>query len=98
GGAGAWSYYNPSTGTYARGGAVWGPNGGTAHANYYNPRYGVAGSTTQNATAYSRWGSSTISTPTRTVNTASASNTRGSAGAVSSRHARAPARGHMKDH
>jgi hypothetical protein len=84
GGAGAWSYYNPTTGTYARGGAVWGPNGGTAHANFYNPRYGVSGSTTQNANAYSRWGSSTISTPTRTVNTASASNARGSAGAFSS--------------
>ncbi len=84
GGAGAWSYYNPSTGTYARGGAVWGPNGGTAHANYYNPRYGVSGSTTQNANAYSRWGSSTVSTPARTVNTASAGNARGSAGAFSS--------------
>ncbi len=84
GGAGAWSYYNPSTGTYARGSAAWGPNGGTAHGSFYNPRYGVAGSTTQNANAYSRWGSSTVSTPTRTVNTASASNARGSAGAFSS--------------
>jgi hypothetical protein len=84
GGAGAWSYYNPNTGTYARGGAVWGPNGGTASGSFYNPRYGVAGSTTQNANAYSRWGSSTVSTPTRTVNTASASNARGAAGGFSS--------------
>ena len=43
-----------------------------------------SGSTTQNANAYSRWGSSTISGPNRTVNTASASNARGSAGAISS--------------
>jgi hypothetical protein len=84
GGAGAWSAYNPSTGTYAHGSAAWGPHGGTANASFYNPRYGVSGSTTQNANAYSRWGSSTISGPNRTVNTASASNARGSAGAISS--------------
>ncbi|MEJ0015580.1 MAG: hypothetical protein WDN25_03285 [Acetobacteraceae bacterium] len=84
GGAGAWSGYNPSTGTYAHGSAAWGPNGGTANASFSNARYGVSGSTTQNANAYSRWGSSTISGPNQTVNTASASNARGSAGAVSS--------------
>jgi hypothetical protein len=84
GGAGAWSAYNPSTGTYAHGSAAWGPNGGTANASFNNPRYGVAGSTTQNANAYSRWGSSTISGPNQTVNTASASNARGSVGAASS--------------
>ena len=84
GGAGAWSAYNPATGTYAHGSAAWGPNGRTANASFYNPRYGVSGSTTQNANAYSRWGSSTVSGPNRTVNTASASNARGSAGAISS--------------
>ena len=36
-------YYNPSTGTYAHGSAAWGPNGGTANASFYNPRYGVVG-------------------------------------------------------
>ena len=84
GGAGAWSHYNPTTGTYTRGSAALGPYGGTANASFYNPRYGVSGSTTQNANAYSRWGSGTISTPSRTVNTASGSNARGSAGAFSS--------------
>ncbi|HST75275.1 MAG TPA: hypothetical protein VLJ20_07880 [Acetobacteraceae bacterium] len=84
GGAGAWSAYNPHTGTYSHGSAAWGPNGGTAHANFANPRYGVAGSTTQNANAYGRWGSSVVSGPNQTVHTASASNARGSAGAVSS--------------
>ena len=84
GGAGAWSAYNPTTGTYAHGSAAWGPNGGTANASFYNPRYGVSGSTTQNANAYSRWGSSTISGPHQTVNTASASNARGSVGAIGS--------------
>ena len=61
-----------------------GTSGGTANASFYNPRYGVSGSTTQNANAYSRWGSSTISGPNQTVNTASGSNARGSAGAISS--------------
>jgi hypothetical protein len=84
GGAGAWSVYNPRTGTYAHGSAAWGAGGGTAHASFYNPRYGVAGSTTQNANPYGRWGSSTVSTPTRTVDTASARNDRGAAGGFSS--------------
>jgi hypothetical protein len=84
GGAGAWSAYNPHTGTYSHGSAAWGPNGATAHANFANPRYGVAGSTTQNANAYGRWGSSVATGPNQTVHTASASNARGSAGAISS--------------
>lgn len=83
GGAAAGSRYNPTTGAYAHGSAVWGPNGGTAHAEGYNPTTGRVGSTTQNANAYGRWGSSTISGPNGTVNTASASNARGTAGAYS---------------
>lgn len=83
GGAAAGSRYNPTTGAYAHGSAVWGPNGGTAHAEAYNPTTGRYGSTTQNANAYGRWGSSTVSGPNGTVNTASASNARGSAGAYS---------------
>jgi hypothetical protein len=84
GGAGAWSRYNPSTGTYAHGSAAWSDGYGSAHGSFYNPRYGVAGTTEQNANPYARWGSSTVSGPDRTVNTASASNARGSAGAFSS--------------
>ncbi|MCB8877288.1 hypothetical protein [Acidisoma silvae] len=81
GGAAAGSRYNPSTGAYAHGSAVWGNGSASAHAYGYNPTTDRAGSTTQNANAYGRWGSSTVSGPNGTVNTASASNARGSAGA-----------------
>ncbi|HTI00997.1 MAG TPA: hypothetical protein VL752_08630 [Acidisoma sp.] len=81
GGAAAGSRYNPSTGAYAHGSAVWGNGSASAHGYGYNPSTGRAGSTTQNANAYGRWGSSTVSGPNGTVNTASASNARGSAGA-----------------
>jgi len=84
GGAGAWSAYNPRTGTYSHGSAVWGGGSGTANASFYNPRYGVSGSTTQNVNPYGRWGSSTVSGPNKTVNTASGSNARGSAGGFNS--------------
>jgi hypothetical protein len=84
GGAGAWSRYNPTTGTYAHGAAAWGPGGGTAEASAYNPRTGVSASTTQNANAYGRWGSSVVSGPNQTVHTESGSNARGSAGAFTS--------------
>jgi len=84
GGAGAWSAYNPHTGTYSHGSAVWGGGSGTANASFYNPRYGVSGSTTQNVNPYGRWGSSTVSGPNKTINTASGSNARGSAGGFSS--------------
>ncbi len=84
GGAGAWSAYNPSTGAYAHGSAAWGTNGGSANASFYSPRYGVSGSTNQNSNPYQRWGSSVVSGPNQTVNTASGSNARGSAGAFSS--------------
>ncbi len=84
GGADAWSAYNPTTGAYAHGSATWGPNGGTSYASFNNPSTGRSGSTTQNWNAYSRWGSSTISGPNQTVNTASGSNARGTAGGFSS--------------
>jgi hypothetical protein len=84
GGVGGFSAYNPSTGGYARGSASWTSQGGTANASYYNPRTGVSGSTTQNANAYSRWGSSTFAGPNQTVNTASGSNARGTAGGFTS--------------
>ncbi|MCB8879721.1 hypothetical protein ACELLULO517_05710 [Acidisoma cellulosilytica] len=81
GGAAAGSRYNPSTGAYAHGSAVWGNGSASAHAYGYNPSTGMAGSTTQNANAYGRWGSSSVSGPNGSVNTASASNARGTAGA-----------------
>ncbi len=84
GGAGAFSYYNPSNGSYAHGSAAWNSSGGAANANYYNARTGISGSTNQNWNAYSRWGSSTFSGPTQTVNTQSRSNAQGSAGSFQS--------------
>jgi hypothetical protein len=84
GGAGAFSAYNPATGTYAHGAATWGPYGGSAHASFYNPSTGVGGSTEQHANAYGRWGSSQVSGPNKTVDTASASNGRGAVGGFSS--------------
>ena len=84
GGAGAFSAYNPSTGSYAHGSAVYGPDGAAGNASWYNARTGVSGSTQQNANAYSRWGSSTISGPNQTVHTQSQSDARGSAGSFSS--------------
>ncbi len=74
----------PVPGTYAHGSAVWGGGSGTANASFYNPRYGVSGSTNQNVNPYGRWGSSTVSGPNKTVNTASGANARGSAGGFSS--------------
>ena len=84
GGAGAFSAYNPSTGSYAHGSAVYGPDGAAGNASWYNARTGVSGSTQQNANAYSRWGSSTISGANQTVHTQSQSDARGTAGAFSS--------------
>jgi hypothetical protein len=84
GGADAWSAYNPSTGSYAHGSASWGTEGGSANASWYNARTGVSGTTNQNANAYGRWGSSTISGPSQTVNTRSQTTAQGSAGAFSS--------------
>jgi hypothetical protein len=84
GGAGAWSAYNPMTGAYARGSASWSGGSGSANASFYNPRTGVSGSTNQNMNPYGRWGSSTITGPSQTVETRSGSNARGAAGEFSS--------------
>jgi predicted metal-binding membrane protein len=83
GGAGAFSAYNPSTGSYARGGAAYRPDGAAGNAGWYNARTGVSGSTQQNADAYGRWGSSTLSGPNQTVSTQSRSDSRGTAGSFS---------------
>jgi hypothetical protein len=79
GGAGAWSAYNPRTGTYARGSAAWGGGSGWANASFVNPSTGRSGTTTQSWTPYGRSGSTEVSGPNRSVDTASASNARGGA-------------------
>jgi hypothetical protein len=84
GGAGAFSAYNPSTGSYAHGSAVYGPDGAAGNASWYNARTGVSDTTNQNANAYGRWGSSTVSGANQTVHAQSQSDARGSAGSFSS--------------
>jgi hypothetical protein len=84
GGASAWAAYNPNTGFYAHGSATWDNGYGTAYAGFNNPTTGRSGSTTQNVSPYGRWGSSVVSGPNQTVQTASGRNAQGAAGGFSS--------------
>jgi hypothetical protein len=84
GGASAWAAYNPNTGFYAHGSATWDNGYGTAYASFTNPTTGRSGSTTQNVNPYGRWGSSVVSGPNQTVQTASGRDAQGAAGGFSS--------------
>jgi hypothetical protein len=53
--------YNPSTGTYARGGSVSTPYGSAGAAQAYNPNTGAYAQTHQSSNAYGSYGSSTVS-------------------------------------
>jgi hypothetical protein len=53
--------YNPSTGTYARGGTVSNGYGSVSAGQAYNPRTGAYGSTVQGSNAYGSYGASTVS-------------------------------------
>ncbi len=53
--------YNPSTGTYARGGTVSNGYGSVSAGQAYNPRTGASGSTVQGSNAYGSYGASTVS-------------------------------------
>jgi hypothetical protein len=55
------SGYNPSTGTYARGGTVSNGYGSQSVGQAYNPRTGAYGQTEQGSNANGSWGSSTVS-------------------------------------
>jgi hypothetical protein len=55
------SSYNPSTGTYARGGTVSNGHGSVSAGQAYNPRTGASGSTVQGSNAYGSYGASTVS-------------------------------------
>jgi hypothetical protein len=61
GSAHASSGYNPSTGTYARGGSVSTPYGTTGAAQAYNPNTGAYAQTHQTSNAYGSYGSSEVS-------------------------------------
>jgi hypothetical protein len=53
--------YNPSTGTYARGGTVSNGYGSVSAGQAYNPRTGASASTVQGSSAYGSYGASTVS-------------------------------------
>lgn len=61
GSAHASSGYNPSTGTYARGGTVSNGYGSQSVGQAYNPKTGAYGQTEQGSNANGSWGSSTVS-------------------------------------
>jgi len=74
--------YNPSTGTYARGGSVSTPYGSAAAGQAYNPRTGASASTVQGSNAYGSAGASTISKNGQTAYTQHQSNAYGTTGSV----------------
>ncbi|MFZ0294678.1 MAG: DUF3300 domain-containing protein [Candidatus Sulfotelmatobacter sp.] len=53
--------YNPSTGTYARGGTVSNGYGSASAGRAYNPRTGASAATVQGSNAYGNYGASTVS-------------------------------------
>ena len=55
---GAAAVYNPTTGTYARGGVAYGPYNARGWAEAYNPRTGTSLQTRQGANVYGNWGTS----------------------------------------
>src|SRR5271170_5013322 len=69
--------YNPSTGTYARGGSVSTPYGTTGAAQAYNPNTGAYAQTHQTSNAYGSYGSSTVSKNGNTAYTQHQTNANG---------------------
>lgn len=76
--------YNPSTGTYARGGTVSNGYGSQSAAQAYNPRTGAYGATEQGSNANGSWGSSTASRNGTTVNSQHQTNAYGTTGQIHS--------------
>jgi Protein of unknown function (DUF3300) len=76
--------YNPSTGTYARGGTVSNGYGSQSAAQAYNPHTGAYGATEQGSNANGSWGSSTASKNGTTVNSQHQTNANGTTGQMHS--------------
>ncbi len=76
--------YNPSTGTYARGGTVSNGYGSVSAGQAYNPRTGASGSTVQGSNAYGSYGASTASKNGTTVNSQHQTNANGTTGQMHS--------------
>lgn len=74
--------YNPSTGTYARGGSVSTPYGSAAAGQAYNPNTGAYAATRQNSNAYGNSGSSVVSKNGNTAYTQHQTTANGSVGTV----------------
>src|SRR5271165_126896 len=84
GSAHASSGYNPSTGTYARGGTVSNGYGSVSAGQAYNPRTGASASTVQGSNAYGSAGASTASKNGTTVNSQHQTNANGTTGQMHS--------------
>jgi hypothetical protein len=76
--------YNPSTGTYARGGTVSNGYGSVSGGQAYNPRTGASASTVQGSNAYGSAGASTASKNGTTVNSQHQTNANGTTGQMHS--------------
>lgn len=84
GSAHASSGYNPSTGTYARGGTVSNGYGSVSAGQAYNPRTGASASTVQGSNAYGGYGASTASKNGTTVDSQHQTNANGTTGQMHS--------------
>jgi hypothetical protein len=78
----AGSAYNPSTGTYARGGSVSTPYGHAAAGQAYNPNTGAYAATHQTSNAYGSYGNSVYSKNGNTAYTQHQTTANGSVGTV----------------
>ena len=76
--------YNPSTGTYARGGTVSNGYGSASAGQAYNPKTGAYGSTVQTSNAYGSAGASTASKNGTTVDSQHQTNANGTTGQMHS--------------
>lgn len=74
--------YNPSTGTYARGGSVSTPYGTTGAAQAYNPNTGAYAQTHQTSNAYGSYGNSEYSKNGNTAYSQHQTTANGSTGSV----------------
>jgi hypothetical protein len=76
--------YNPSTGTYARGGTASNGYGSVSGGQAYNPRTGASASTVQGSNAYGSAGASTASKNGTTVNSQHQTTANGTTGQMHS--------------
>ncbi len=74
--------YNPSTGTYARGGTVSNGYGSVSAGQAYNPKTGAYGSTVQGSNGNGSWGSSTVSKNGNTAYSQHQTTSNGTTGSV----------------